>query len=270
MCVNPNDPVFYVYVYLDPRKPGKYVYGEYEFDYEPFYVGKGNGKRAYAHLKSNKRNEEFFNKIKEICNPIIIFYAELLNEYNALTLEDKIIRNIGRLNIGTGPLFNKIESNGTGTTGRVVSEETRQKLREAGRNISEETRQKRSKSSKGKVISDEQKNQLRFAAKLQWIEIRKKNHCNRKISIFSTFFTKRKEAGKNRTEEQKEKTRIANIGRKHSKESKKKMSDNHNKYTKSWNKGKTGVYSKETLKKMSDSHKKYFLTHKKTSKTLHL
>lgn len=41
---------FYVYALLDPRKPGKYKYGEYEFDYEPFYVGKGSGDRCEHHL----------------------------------------------------------------------------------------------------------------------------------------------------------------------------------------------------------------------------
>jgi hypothetical protein len=29
----------YVYAYLDPRKPGIFKYEEYEFGYEPFYIG---------------------------------------------------------------------------------------------------------------------------------------------------------------------------------------------------------------------------------------
>ncbi|MHA2023540.1 MAG: LEM-3-like GIY-YIG domain-containing protein, partial [Candidatus Thorarchaeota archaeon] len=48
---------FYVYVYLDTRKPGKFVYGEWKFNYLPFYVGKGTGRRVRCHLiEANKTN----------------------------------------------------------------------------------------------------------------------------------------------------------------------------------------------------------------------
>lgn len=101
MCVNPNDPVFYVYVYLDPRKPGKYVYGEYMFDYEPFYVGKGSGKRAYVHLH-NKNNKDLFERIQSIKTPFIMFYKKRLVEYSAFKLETDIIKAVGKKITNTG------------------------------------------------------------------------------------------------------------------------------------------------------------------------
>ncbi len=60
---------FYTYVYLDPRKPGKFVFGKYEFEYEPFYVGKGSGRRCKVfcqHIKHNpflKRKLKIFQKM---------------------------------------------------------------------------------------------------------------------------------------------------------------------------------------------------------------
>ena len=56
---------FYVYLLLDQRKHGKYVYKKYEFDFCPFYVGKGKNKRtkrSYFHFRSAyKTNKTSFN-----------------------------------------------------------------------------------------------------------------------------------------------------------------------------------------------------------------
>lgn len=46
---------FYVYVLLDPFKNGIFTYDEYHFEYEPFYVGKGKGKRK-TNTISEKKN----------------------------------------------------------------------------------------------------------------------------------------------------------------------------------------------------------------------
>jgi len=46
---------FYVYIYLDPQKPGNFSYGPYHFDFEPFYVGKGFGDRYLKHLTKCKQ-----------------------------------------------------------------------------------------------------------------------------------------------------------------------------------------------------------------------
>ena len=58
---------FYVYIYLDPRKPGSFIYEEYVFGYEPFYAGKGRNYRYKYHLWNNsKSNSMLLGKIKKI------------------------------------------------------------------------------------------------------------------------------------------------------------------------------------------------------------
>ena len=58
---------FYVYAYLDPRKPGNFTYAEYNFGYEPFYIGKGRNYRYKYHLWNNsKSNSMLIGKIKKI------------------------------------------------------------------------------------------------------------------------------------------------------------------------------------------------------------
>ena len=92
---------FYVYIYLDPRKPGIYEYGDYKFDYEPFYVGKGKGYRLYEHLYCrDKYNNYKTNKIKSIykenLEPIILKVHDNLEESKAYELEIDLINLIGR------------------------------------------------------------------------------------------------------------------------------------------------------------------------------
>jgi len=129
---------FYVYIYLDPRKTGKYKYGEYEFDYEPFYVGRGKDYRFRDHLTEAKNNKKSYkcNKIRKILKetskePIILKIKENISFEEANNLEEFLIKLIGRCNIGTGPLTN-LTDGGKGTKGfesafkgKIHSEKTR-------------------------------------------------------------------------------------------------------------------------------------------------
>lgn len=104
--------MFYVYVYLDPRKRGNFNYDlEQSFLYEPFYVGKGKNKRLYDHL-IQKRNSPKNAKIKKIIangynlKDYILILKSFLNEQDAFNLEIDLINKIGRKNLLTGPLNN--------------------------------------------------------------------------------------------------------------------------------------------------------------------
>jgi len=57
---------YYIYVFLDDTKPGKYIYQDLEFDYEPFYIGKGTKDRIITSMCN--RGTFKYSKIKSIKN----------------------------------------------------------------------------------------------------------------------------------------------------------------------------------------------------------
>jgi len=98
----------YLYVLLDPRKFGQHRYGEYEFDYKPFYIGVGSGSRINSTLNNNCNSKRKANRINEIgrSNVIAIKYKDHISRDVANKLETHMIKEIGRY-FENGPLLNE-------------------------------------------------------------------------------------------------------------------------------------------------------------------
>ena len=94
---------YYVYIYLDPRKPSKYIFNNLKFDYEPFYIGKGKGNRIIKGLNDPNNTIRKKLKIEQIRNfglePIFIKIYENLSENFAYELEKQTIEQIGKNNL---------------------------------------------------------------------------------------------------------------------------------------------------------------------------
>lgn len=104
---------FYVYLYLDPDTR------------DPFYVGKGSGKRSMQHLKaaywdSIKKKTRRHRKIQKIHKegkqPIVIIAYDNLPEDVAFIHEASLVAHYGRLDLGTGCLTN-MSDGGEGNAG---------------------------------------------------------------------------------------------------------------------------------------------------------
>ena len=138
--VNPNR--FYTYAYLRE-------------DRTPYYIGKGSGKRIYCNTGRPCRKPKDKSRI--------IFLKQNLTEEEAFKHEIYMIDVFGRKDLKTGILLNKTNG-GDGSSGVIVSEETRKKLSEKtkgknnpnyGKTHSKETKRKQSEARKGKSPSKE-------------------------------------------------------------------------------------------------------------------
>lgn len=104
----------YVYIYLDPRRPGKYSYEKLNmsFLYAPLYVGKGSGDRIFAHLRSSLLNDGtpfhnvLRNMLSEGISPIYFKINDYLDEETSYDLENSFIQGIGKIVEGSGCLLN--------------------------------------------------------------------------------------------------------------------------------------------------------------------
>lgn len=116
---------FYTYAYIDPRKE-KHTYGDFVFNGEPFYIGKGKGSCRYKHLNETLDNTKNTLKVKKIqrirdsgLEPTVEILKHDCTENEAFELEQKLIKLIGTKwnipEVPKGPLCN-MSSGGEGFT----------------------------------------------------------------------------------------------------------------------------------------------------------
>ena len=152
--------MFYIYHHIN-KKTG-----------EVFYVGQGKNQRAY----SMKSRSSFWHAIVEKYGYDVLIVEERLTKEQANEREIYWIKEIGRRDLGKGPLVN-LTDGGDSIHGYIFTEDVTKKMSESrlgekngfyGRKHSEESRMKMSASKKGKTthmkgknLSDETKEKLR-------------------------------------------------------------------------------------------------------------
>ena len=133
------------------------------FLFEPFYVGKGTGKRMTTHFLpcELKRNTPKVNKIKKIMQtgiiPFAIKISTQISKEEANNFEMVLIKSIGRKDLNRGSLAN-LTDGGDGGNGMVCSSELRAYFSQIRKGVShapptQKTRQKISASLIGRKVN---------------------------------------------------------------------------------------------------------------------
>jgi hypothetical protein len=197
----PNPP-FYTYVLLDPRKKGNYIYNGFSFDYEPFYFGKGINGRCNDHISeaiNTDKNRPKLNKIRKILKvgrkPIIVKVLENIDEQTAFDNEIESIAEIGRADLGLGPLTN-LTDGGEGVSGRIMSDEEKKLRSQILTGIKKPPRTDEHNKNLGNAVSEAWQNKLEEGFEWSDETINKRAESNR---------------GQTRTDEQKQRMSVSQI-----------------------------------------------------------
>lgn len=162
---------YYIYMYIDP------------VSLEPFYVGKGKNSRWRLYKHENISNLGLRRKIakaRRTSHEVIIdIVIDELDESAAFIYERALIAVIGRRDLGTGPLFN-LTNGGEGTTGPRLNFIPWNK----GKTLSPEHLQKISDTLKGRIFSEEHRRKISESGcknpgkrgSVEWIRKQRESH----------------------------------------------------------------------------------------------
>jgi len=147
--------------------PNYYTYAYLREDKTLYYIGKGQGNRAFVKRKRG------FSPPQDLTR--ILFLKQNLTEEEAFKHEVYMIDVFGRKDLGTGILHNRTNG-GEGTSGCIPSEEAKRKMSKVRKGVpkSEETKKKISEANKDRILSEEHKRKIGEANKNPSEEIRKR------------------------------------------------------------------------------------------------
>lgn len=119
---------FYVYAHTNPLKPLKadkdlksfILASRFNLKYEPFYIGKGTGDRAYELNRNDGHRKIRSSIIKDGKDIEVVKLAINLNEYEALELESKLIDIIGLRSLSSEGLLVNLDEGFCPTTRRSL------------------------------------------------------------------------------------------------------------------------------------------------------